>query len=463
MTIRPDTTEQAVQSLARSLYQKAAQHKPSLFEAKDLLGRMIDWSLDDESLRVALFRFVDVLPSLESSSEIGRHLEEYFTRVDHALGGLAVLAQALHAGTLVAPVVRRNVIKLARRFIAEESSGDLLSVLEGLRKEPAAFTLDIVGEATVSDVEAQAMQQRYIDLLRRLAKASESWPPCAQIDDSPKGKIPRVNLSVKLSALCARFDPIDPNTETTVVGRLRELFREAGRLGAAITVDMEQFAFKELTLEIFRGVLEEEEFGHRPHAAIALQAYLKDAENDARELIRWARRHGRRVGVRLVKGAYWDSEVAWARQKNWPIPVYLEKPETDASYERISRLLLENHDIIDAAFGSHNLRSVAHAMVTAKMVGLPNNGYEIQMLYGMAEPVRQAIIEYGQRVRVYLPVGELLPGMSYLIRRLMENTSNTSFLRQTYADRKDIASLIRPPAAALTAMRSVPASRNGQQ
>src|SRR6185312_10304074 len=92
-----------------------------------LLGRMIDWSLEDESLRVALFRFVDVLPSLESSTEIGRHLEEYFARVDHALGGLAFLAQALHAGTLVAPVVRRNVIKLARRFIAEESDDYLFS------------------------------------------------------------------------------------------------------------------------------------------------------------------------------------------------------------------------------------------------------------------------------------------------------------------------------------------------
>ena len=462
MTIRPDTTEQAVQSLARSLYQKAAQHKPSLFEAKDLLGRMIGWSLEDESLRVALFRFVDVLPSLESSSEIGRHLEEYFARVDHALGGLAVLAQALHAGTLVAPVVRRNVISLARRFIAEESSGHLISVLESLRKEPAAFTLDIVGEATVSDLEAGAMQQRYVDLLRRLAKASDSWPACAQIDDSPKGKIPRVNLSVKLSALCARFDPIDPNTELAVRERLRELFREAGGLGAAITVDMEQYAFKELTLEIFRGVLEEEEFRERPYAAIALQAYLRDTESDARELIRWARRHKRRIGVRLVKGAYWDSEIAWAKQKNWPIPVYLDKPETDASYERLSRLLLENHDIIDAAFGSHNLRSLAHAIVTAKMIGLPNNGYEIQMLYGMAEPVRQAIVQYGQRVRVYLPVGELLPGMSYLIRRLMENTSNTSFLRQTYADRKDIAGLIKPPAPGLKPPDTAAASPNGR-
>ena len=440
--------EQAVQALARSLYRKAAENKPSLFEAKDLLGRMLDWSLEDESLRIALFRFVDVLPSLESSAEIGRHLEEYFARVDHALGGLVFLAQALHAGTLVAPVVRRNVIKLARRFIAEESGEHLVGVLTNLRKEPAAFTLDVVGEATVSDLEAGAMQQRYFDLLRRLAKVSEGWPPCPQIDESPSGKIPRVNLSVKLSSLCARFDPVDPNTEVTVHGRLRELFREAANLGAAITVDMEQYAFKELTLEIFRRVLEEKEFHERPHAAIALQAYLTDSAKDVNNLIRWARQRKRRIGVRLVKGAYWDSEIAWAKQKGWPIPVYLEKTETDASYERLSRLLLEGHDIIDAAFGSHNLRSLAHAIVAAKEVGVRPNGYEIQMLYGMAEPVRQAIIQNGQRVRVYLPVGDLLPGISYLIRRLMENTSNTSFLRQTYADKKDVASLIKAPVVA---------------
>ena len=440
-----ESIEPEVQRLARSLYQKAAAHKPSLFEAKDLLGRMIDWSLEDESLRVALFRFVDVLPSLGSSAEIGRHLEEYFARVDHALGGLAYLAQALHAGTLVAPVVRRNVIKLARRFIAEESGDSLIKALTALRREPAAFTLDVVGEATVSEAEAAAMQARYVDLLRRLAKASAAWPSLPQIDAGPDGPLPRVNLSVKLSSLCARFDPLDPNTEIVVRERLRQLFREAAKLGAAITVDMEQFAFKDLTLEIFRGVLEEDEFHSVPRAAIALQAYLKETESDVRALIDWARRQNRRIGVRLVKGAYWDSEIAWAKQKGWPIPVFLEKSETDASYEGISRLLLENHDIVDGAFGSHNLRSLAHVIAAARAIGVPVTGYEIQMLYGMAEPVRQAIIENGQRVRVYLPAGELLPGISYLIRRLMENTSNTSFLRQTYADRKDIAGLIKAP------------------
>src|SRR5215475_3741292 len=232
------SSEAEVQRLARTLYHKAAKHKPSLFEAQDLLGRMIDWSLSDESLRVALFRFVDVLPSLASSAEIGRHLEEYFARVDHALSGLAILAQALRAGTLVAPVVRRNVIKLARRFIAEESGDHLITVLSSLRKEPAAFTLDVVGEATVSESEAAAMQQRYLDLLRRPAAVSAKWPACSQIDDSPSGKIPQVNLSVKLSSLCARFDPLDPNTETVVRARLRELLREAARLDAAVTVDM---------------------------------------------------------------------------------------------------------------------------------------------------------------------------------------------------------------------------------
>jgi RHH-type proline utilization regulon transcriptional repressor/proline dehydrogenase/delta 1-pyrroline-5-carboxylate dehydrogenase len=437
--------ETQVRELARSLYREASAHKPSLFEPQDWIGRMIDSSLEDESLRTALFRFVDVLPSLDSAAEIGRHLREYFAEVDHALGGLVFLAQALHAGTLVAPLVRHNVVRLARRFIAEEDSEALVPVLEALRAEPAAFTLDVVGEATVSEREAAAMERRYLDLMRRLAETSRGWKTLPQIDAGARGALPRVNLSVKLSALCARFDPLDPDTENTVKERLRTLFREAIRLNAALTVDMEQYAYKDLTLAIFRDVLEEEEFRKAPAAAIAIQAYLRDSENDLRHLIRWAKERGRRIGVRLVKGAYWDSEIAWAEQKNWPIPVFLEKAATDASYERLSRLLLENYDIVDAAFGSHNLRSVAHAIVTARALGVPDNGYEIQMLFGMAEPVRRALVQSGRRVRVYLPVGELLPGMAYLIRRLMENTSNTSFLRQTYAEGKRIDALVAAP------------------
>jgi RHH-type proline utilization regulon transcriptional repressor/proline dehydrogenase/delta 1-pyrroline-5-carboxylate dehydrogenase len=440
-----DPTEQEVQQLARSLYHEAAEHKPSIFEPQDWLGKMIEWSLEDESLRVALFRFVDVLPSLDSAAEIGRHLEEYFAKVDHAFGGLVFLAQALRAGWLLAPVARHNVTRLARRFIVDEQPGALRSALETLRKEPAAFTLDVVGEATVSEKEALATQRRYLDLLQSLSSISASWPVIPQIDQGPDGPLPRINLSVKASALCARFDPLDPDSEKIVRERLRPLFSEAARLNAALTLDMEQYSFKDLTLSILRDLLEESEFQRQPHAAIAIQAYLRDAEHDVKELIQWARARKRRIGVRLVKGAYWDSEITWAKQKGWPIPVFLEKTETDANYERLTRLLLESYDIVDAAFGSHNIRSLAHAIVTAEKLGVPNYGYEIQMLYGMGEPIRQAIIRNGQRVRVYLPVGRLLPGMAYLIRRLMENTSNTSFLRQTYAEEEQIDKLIMPP------------------
>jgi RHH-type transcriptional regulator, proline utilization regulon repressor / proline dehydrogenase / delta 1-pyrroline-5-carboxylate dehydrogenase len=437
--------EREIQSLARSLYSAAAKHKPSIFDPQDWVGKMIEWSLEDESLRVALFRFVDVLPSLDSAAEIGRHLEEYFARVDHAFGRLIFIAQALHAGWLVAPVVRQNVRRLARRFIVEEEANVLQSVLGNLRKEPAAFTIDVVGEATVSDKEAFTMQQRYLDLLRNLSRMAAEWRAVPQIDHGPTGPLPRVNVSVKVSSLCARFDPLDPDSEKIALERLRPLFREAARLKAALTIDMEQFAFKETTLAIFRRLLEEAEFASEPQMAIAMQAYLQDSERDLIELLRFARERKRRIGVRLVKGAYWDSEVAWAKQKGWPIPVYSDKAATDVSYERLTRLLLENFDIVDAAFGSHNLRSLSHAIVIAKALGLPHNGYEIQMLYGMGEPIRQAIIQNGQRVRVYLPTGRLLPGMAYLIRRLMENTSNTSFLRQAYADEADVQKLIQTP------------------
>src|SRR5262249_18188986 len=112
-----DLIEQEIQQLARSLYHRAAEDKPSIFDAQDWLGKMIEWSLEDESLRVALFRFVDVLPSLDTAGEIGRHLEEYFAKVDHAFGGLVFLAQALRAGWLLAPVARPNGTPLAPPFL----------------------------------------------------------------------------------------------------------------------------------------------------------------------------------------------------------------------------------------------------------------------------------------------------------------------------------------------------------
>src|SRR5262249_54897623 len=138
-------------------------------------------------------------------------------------------------------------------------------------------------------------------------------------------------------------------------------------------------------------------------------------------------------------------ETVKAAQENWPVPVFTDKWETDANYEQLTRFLLENHTLLRPAFGSHNIRSLAHALACAQMMDLPPGSFELQMLYGMAESVKEALVGLGQRVRIYTPYGELLPGMAYLVRRLLENTANESFLRASFTEHVPEEQLLMNP------------------
>ena len=158
------------------------------------------------------------------------------------------------------------------------------------------------------------------------------------------------------------------------------------------------------------------------------------------------RDRGTPIWIRLVKGAYWDYETVVAQSRGWPIPVYQQKWESDAAYERNTRFLLENYQWLRPAFGSHNLRSLSHAMACAEQLKVPSGAFEVQMLYGMAGELAQVFHELGQRVRIYTPFGQLIPGMAYLVRRLLENTSNDSFLRHSYAEDLSIEDLLMKPA-----------------
>ena len=272
-------------------------------------------------------------------------------------------------------------------------------------------------------------------------------PPRDLIDRDDLGPIPRVNVSVKLSALYSQFDPIDPDgTSRAVRDRLRPVLREARDRGAFVNFDMEQYASKDTTIQVFEDILAEPEFRDWPDAGIALQAYLRDTEADLERLRDWAERRGTRVSVRLVKGAYWDYETIMAAQLGWPTPVWSRKWESDAAYERSTRFLLENCRWLRPAFASHNVRSLSHAMALARVMRVPPGAMEIQMLYGMADPIKRVLSHMGQRVRVYTPYGDLLPGMAYLVRRLLENTANDSFLRAGFADGVPIERLLVDPA-----------------
>ncbi len=242
------------------------------------------------------------------------------------------------------------------------------------------------------------------------------------------------------------MNPADPaDAIAHLAPKLRPILRRAKELGAFVNFDMESYAHKNSTLELFKTLFTEPEFDDWPHAGIVIQAYLRDAERDLRDLIDWARKRGTRFTVRLVKGAYWDYEKIKAAQNGWRCPVWLQKPESDANFEACTRVLLENEDIVTAAFGSHNVRSIAHAQALADQMGIDKSRYEFQLLYGMAGPIKRALVEMGYRVREYCPVGELLPGMAYLVRRLLENTSNEGFLRAKFTDNASALALLRDP------------------
>jgi RHH-type proline utilization regulon transcriptional repressor/proline dehydrogenase/delta 1-pyrroline-5-carboxylate dehydrogenase len=181
-----------------------------------------------------------------------------------------------------------------------------------------------------------------------------------------------------------------------------------------------------------------------------------------RDLIEWGRTRGTRFAVRLVKGAYWDHETIKAGQNGWNCPVYSQKPESDANFEALTRMLLENESIVTAAFGSHNVRSIAYAQAFADELNIDRSRFEFQLLYGMGGPIKRALVEMGYRVREYCPVGELLPGMSYFVRRLLENTSNEGFLRAKFAENISEDELLRDPRELLRKSRNgvLPRSNN---
>jgi RHH-type proline utilization regulon transcriptional repressor/proline dehydrogenase/delta 1-pyrroline-5-carboxylate dehydrogenase len=337
---------------------------------------------------------------------------------------------------------------MASRFIAGERVEEVLHSVKRLHQMGLGFTLDLLGEATISESESDAYQKQYLDLMEGLAPVVNRWPENPKIDRDDAGPIPRVNMSMKLSALTSHFRPIDrKGTSEAVKERLRPILRSAQEHDVHIHVDMEQYAYKRLTLSIFKEILMEDEFKGVSDVGIVIQCYQPEADDDLAQLLEWVQERGTPITVRLVKGAYWDYETINARQKGWPVPVYQEKWQSDAAFERLSRVLFENFRLLRPALGSHNLRSISHGIALAKHFQVPQSAWEIQMLYGMADNQAQLLAEQGYRLRIYTPFGETLPGMAYLVRRLLENTSNDSFLRHTYDRSLKLESLLGKPGA----------------
>jgi len=429
------------------------QSKSSIFSKDFWYGSIMEWSMKNEKFKTNMFRFVDVLPSLNSGDEVARHLKEYFSEDGGTLPpvfnvglGLGSLAPGLMAGA-----IKKNVVGMAKMFITGENPDEALPVLKKARKNKMTFTVDILGEAILSEKEAQEYTSKYVELVNWLAKDAEKWDEISQIDRDHEGTLPKVNVSVKMTALYSQIKDLAWDESKKILkDRMRPVFRLGMEKGVFINLDMEQYSVKHLTLEVFTELINEPEFKNYKYFGIVIQAYLRDSFEDVKALTDFAQKRGTPFWVRLVKGAYWDYETIEAEQRGWPIPVYTNKAESDANYEVCAKYLLENIKLIRPAFASHNVRTLAACMIYAEKLNIPKAALEFQMLYGMAEPVKKTLVDMGYRLREYAPVGELIPGMAYLVRRLLENSSNESWLRGKFADNKSTAELLKDPAQGLT-------------
>jgi proline dehydrogenase len=388
----------------------------------------------DRELRAALFRFVDVSPACRSLDDLARHLTDYLDDVDDrpppieaamrmsgTKPGRAALGAAAAAG----------VRHMAHRFIVGETPGAALRSIRQLWEHGAAASVDLLGEATVTAAEADRYADRCLDALETLAPAARRWPERPVLEEDSHGPLPRVNLSVKVSALSPLLRPEAPEVgREDAARRMRPLLHRAKELGAHLHIDMESVDTLEATMELVFELLEEPELGDGPSTGIVIQAYLRDSPDQLERVLEWSRGTRRRppLVVRLVKGAYWDHEVVEARQHGWTPPVFEEKSDSDRNFEELSRRLLDARRHVRPAVASHNLRSVAHAVAYNRATGGEDRDLELQVLRGLGDDLAAALAEHGLRARIYCPVGDLVAGMAYLVRRLLENTSNESFL-----------------------------------
>ncbi|MBV8955330.1 MAG: proline dehydrogenase family protein [Solirubrobacterales bacterium] len=434
MSTVQDSTEQEVRRIGAELADAfpSAGHSPM----RALDSRAMELAARDRELKAALFRFVDVVPACRSLDDLARHLTGFLEEVPETPPSLAAAMRIAHTRpgrAALGAAAAGGVKHMAHRFIVGESPAAALEVLRGLWKRGVASTVDLLGEATVTEAEADNYARRCTEALEEIAREAARWPERPVLERDSAGRLPRANVSVKVSALTPLLRPDAPERgRDDAACRLRPLLRRARELDAHIHIDMESLDSREAVLELVLGLLREDEFREGPSAGLVLQAYLRDSPEQLTTILEWARSCPRTppVQIRLVKGAYWDHELVEARQHGWPTPVFEVKADCDRNFEALTRRLVHAREFVRVAIGSHNLRSVAHAIAVSRQAGGSDQDLELQVLRGLGDELQDALAASGLRVRTYCPVGDLVAGMAYLVRRLLENTSNDSFLHE---------------------------------
>jgi RHH-type transcriptional regulator, proline utilization regulon repressor / proline dehydrogenase / delta 1-pyrroline-5-carboxylate dehydrogenase len=435
---------QQVETLVRLM----GTYKPSPVE------RLQDWFLqvttEHTPLLHQVLRFVAVLPSLRfdrSRREMVRALRENVrlllrtlaTQPDHhgrrdrllaLVARLIAFAARALPPRVVGVLVNRAVALIATRFIVPDTPVEVSARLEDLKHLGRDASLDQLGELVLTQPEADHYADAVIRLIDLAAAHYGSSAERRTVNDAG---IPRAQVSVKLSALSTHFNPIAPKaTAEEMRQRLSRILRHAKRRGAFICFDAEHYAYRDLSVHIPALVLAATpELDDFHDFGFVVQAYLQDAVSFVEQVTALARRRGHRIQVRLVKGAYWDAETTEAAADDVPAPTFWNKAETDIHFQQLVLFVLARSDALALAVGSHNVRE--HAFAESARAHLYPHApvIEHQVLHRTAEGLARALAQLGWVTRDYVPVGDLLPGIAYLVRRILENASQVGILAQS--------------------------------
>jgi RHH-type proline utilization regulon transcriptional repressor/proline dehydrogenase/delta 1-pyrroline-5-carboxylate dehydrogenase len=342
---------------------------------------------------------------------------------------------AARIGEPVARAALRQAMRvMGHQFVMGRNIGEALQRTAGKSESRYAYSFDMLGEAAITAIDAQRYLEKYRDAISDIGR---------HVRESPAGA-GRPGISVKLSALHPRYEYLQrERVLRELAPRLAQLVGQARAVGIGLTVDAEEADRLELSLQLIDSVLDSELTQGYEGFGLAVQAYQKRAYAVLQWLIQRASGLRRRMTVRLVKGAYWDTEIKRAQERGLAgFPVFTRKMNTDVSYLACARLLAQNVDVIYPQFATHNAHTVAY--VAGVMSAAGPERFEFQRLHGMGEELYEQVIG-GPVCRVYAPVGpheDLLP---YLVRRLLENGANTSFVNRIMDERLPPERIVMDP------------------
>ncbi len=352
------------------------------------------------------------------------------------------------------PVIRqamRHAMRImGKQFVLGRNINEAMKIAAPMRKAGYRFSFDMLGEAAHTMVDAEKYFNSYENALQQIADANTQNGKGADIFERP-------SISIKLSAIHPRYEEMHlERVLNELVPKLTGLAIKAKAANLGLTIDAEEMDRLDLSLDVFKALAENPELANWNGLGLAVQAYSRRALPVLEWLAELAGETSRIIPIRLVKGAYWDTEIKRAQEAGYAdYPVFTQKASTDVSYLACAKFMLANRDRFYPQFASHN----AHTIAAISVMAQDKIGYECQRLHGMGQALFDEVTSKDSLnlpARIYAPVGSHEDLLAYLVRRLLENGANSSFVNRLSDDELPIEEIIEDPVSKLNSLTVIP-------